>query len=106
MKTTRSLIITAALATGLLLPAISQAHVSVSIGVGLPVVPVYAAPVYAAPPVMVAPAPVVVEAAPVVYGGPRYVPVPPPYYHHHGEWRDGPHWGPHDGPHDGPHGWH
>ena len=109
MKTVHSIIITATLAAGLLVPAVSQAHVSVSIGVGLPVVPVVTAPVYAAPPVVVAPAPVVVEPAPVIYEDPRFVPAPPRYYHHYGEWHDGPHWGPHgspyDGPHGGPHGW-
>jgi len=116
MKTVHSLVIAATLTAGLLLPAVSQAHVSVSIGFGLPVVPVVAAPVYVEQPVMIEPAPVVVERAPivvepapVVYGAPRYVPVPLPYYHHREEWRDGPHGGPrevrYDGPHGGPHGW-
>ena len=77
-------IVAAALAVGLVSAA--DAHVSVGIGLGLPVAPAY--PVVAAPPVAYAPPPVVYAPPPVVYAPPPAVVVGGygyygrPYWHH------------------------
>jgi hypothetical protein len=86
-----------ALATAMLIgcatvaPAFAGSHVSLNIGVGLPVVGAgYYAPapvVYAPAPVVYAPAPVVYAPAPVVYGpavGATVVVGGRPGYYHHG----------------------
>ena len=89
----------------LAVPQMASAHVSVGIGFGVPVAPVYVAPapvyypppppVYYAPP----PPPVYYAPAPVYYGPPAYGPAPivvgagwyrwGPRY----RWYDGCHWG-------------
>lgn len=60
-------------ATALLVSAsAAQAHVSIGVGIGIPA-PVYAAPVYAPPPVVYAPPP-----PSIVYAPPPVVYAPPP----------------------------
>ncbi|HET6551987.1 MAG TPA: hypothetical protein VFG49_00470 [Dyella sp.] len=78
-------------------PAFAGSHVSLNVGIGLPVVgPAY----YAPAPVVYAPAPVVYAPAPVVYGPPApvyYGPAVgaavvvgrPGYYHHGGYYHRG-----------------
>jgi hypothetical protein len=79
MKTAHSIVISIALGAGLLIPAVSQAHVDVNVSLGLPVVQIAAAPVV----ITAAPAPVEYIPARVHYvEGPRFEPAPLPPHHY------------------------
>lgn len=90
MKAVKSIVISMAVAAGLLVPAISQAHVDVNVSLGLPLLQIAATPVVVeAAPVVVEAAPVEVEPVPVMVGpsrvhyveGPRFAPGPQPVGH-------------------------
>lgn len=91
MKTTHSLVISLALGAGLLLPAVSQAHVDVNVSLGLPILQVAAAPV------VVEPAPQEVMPVRVRYTEePRFVPAAAPQPPQHFDPRpDERHWDDH-----------
>jgi len=86
MKKSVPYIIAAALAVGLVSAA--QAHVSVGIGLGIPVAPAYPVAAYAPPPVVYAPPPAIYAPPPVVVGGYYGYGYGYPYWHH-GYYRGG-----------------